>query len=369
MAVPQGDFSKLLRELRSAGPVDRVRLLAKSLAALRGLSPWDRKILLRMAGFEGAEVLVERLAMEDEATGRKLRRLLHELEGRPDEMARTVRALSDPKMRGEALDELLATLDRGLGPEDEAPEPEPAAVRPSPPPAPPPPPTRAAGARAKAKAKPRPAAAGPPDAPAPEASPPATAAPAAGSPAAPAQPAEPARPVPPPPAPEGLDLAPEPEPLPETDSEAALAAEPPRAPAAGREAPPGARTGAPGVADDGPDGSPRTGTGILDRLLDLRRRIAADEPLDASDLRRALETEIPFPWARRRALAAWLESGPPDLGEALALIAELEGATGRSWCLGSLAANGPWTDPEWERIVAAAPTPAARRRLERRRYV
>lgn len=372
MAVPQGDFSKLLRELRSAGPVDRVRLLAKSLAALRGLSPWDRKVLLRMAGFEGAEALVERLAQEDEATARKLRGLLRELEGRPEEMERTVRALADPKRRGEALDELLTTLDRGLGTEAGEPAGEPKAPEapqaaelppvpqappvPEPSPVPEPPPVPERGVRLE-----------PPFA----APPPARPGAAQRAPVKPAP--EPARArvarpqeVEPP--------VPEPEPAPaaraEPRSEEAAAPEPRRAPAAIAEAPPpapAAVSAAMGLARDDADGSPRSAARILDRLLELRRRIAAGEVPDARELRRALETEIPFPWARRRALAAWLAAGPSDLGEALGLIEELPGASDRSWCLGALAEAGPWSEREWERIVAAAPTAAARRRLENRR--
>ena len=377
MAVPQGDFSKLLRELRSAGPVDRVRLLAKSLAALRGLSPWDRKILLRMAGFEGAEVLVERLAQEDEATGRKLRRLLSDLEGRPEEMERTVRALADPGRRGEALDEILAALDRGLGEEAEAaaaggPQPhpeapdapresglppvpeEPPVPEPSPIPEVPPVPERPARLKPPAPRSRASVQAPLPVAPAPPARTPAARAPARPERELPLA----AHPGP------RTEAAIESEPLP---APAAVVDAPPRTATALPETPPLALSALPELPGAAADGSPRSAAGILGRLLGLRRRIAAGEGPDARELRRYLETEIPYPWARRRALAAWLEAGPGDLGEALALIELLPGATDRSWCLGTLAEAGPWSEREWERIAAAAPTPTARRRLERRR--
>jgi hypothetical protein len=364
VAIPRGDFTELLRELRSAGPVDRVRLLAKSLAALRGLSPWDRKVLLRMAGFEGAEVLVERLAREDEATARRLRGLLKELEGRPAELERTMRALADPARRGEALDQLLAVLDEGFEePEPEAapppppeppgapvPEPPPVPERPISlaPPGPPPPRAKASrqGPRATARPEPGPQpptkAAPPPKAPSSQASPP---------------------PAPPPKATPEPVLEPAPAPSPKAPPEPVVQAAPPppRRPAAAA-APPSDPGGS------APEGDGSAAGGVLGRLLELRRRIAAGEAPDAAALRRAFDRDIPFPWARRRALQAWLEAAPPtDLDESLALIDELGTPSARAWCLGALAGRGNWSDAEWRRIVEAAPTPAARRRLERRR--
>jgi hypothetical protein len=359
VAIPRGDFTELLRELRSAGPVDRVRLLAKSLAALRGLSPWDRKVLLRMAGFEGAEVLVERLAREDEATARRLRGLLKELEGRPEELERTMRALADPARRGEALDQLLAVLDEGFEePEPETPPPAvpepPGAPLPEPPPvperpislAPPGPlPPRAKASRQAPRATARPE-------PAPQ--PPTKAAP---PPRAPSSQASPPQATPEP------VLEPAPAPSPKAPPEPVVLAAPP----------PPRRPAAPATPPDRPEESVPEGDGsgagsVLGRLLELRRRIAAGEAPDAATLRRAFDRDLPFPWARRRALQAWLEAAPPaDLDESLALIDELGTPSARAWCLGALAGRGNWSDAEWRRIVAAAPTPAARRRLERRR--
>ncbi|HEX6200210.1 MAG TPA: hypothetical protein VF150_08105, partial [Thermoanaerobaculia bacterium] len=88
----------------------------------------------------------------------------------------------------------------------------------------------------------------------------------------------------------------------------------------------------------------------------------------AAELGRTLEREIPFPWARRRALQAWIEAGgAADLDGALGLIGELPAAADRTWCLATLMAHGAWSEAERDRIAEAAPTPAARRRLERRR--
>ncbi|HUF79390.1 MAG TPA: hypothetical protein VMR44_10795 [Thermoanaerobaculia bacterium] len=365
MAVPQGDFSKLLRDLRAAGPVDRVRLLAKSLAALRGLSPWDRKVLLRMAGFEGAEALVERLAQEDEETGRRLRRLLKQLEGRPEEMERTVRALADPERRGEALDELLKALDQGLGSEEEAVPPAPPPELPATPvaersvPAGQKPPKRRRPERPSPRPSPRPA---------PQPPKPASARPGAPEPEAAGPPAPPeASPAPPSPAAPWAERAREVEPV---RPEAPARSRP--EPGPGESVPEDLRRQA--VRSEALSEPPthlgsRSASAVLTILRELRRRIAGGESPDASELRRTLETEIPFPWARRRALVAWLAAGPPDLEQALALIEELPSPADRFWCLGALADAGRWSEPEWQRIEVAAPTAAARRRLERRRRV
>jgi len=364
MALPRGELSILLRDLRAAGPVDRVRLLARSLSSLRRLSPWDRKILLRMAGFEGAEALVERLAQDDEATAGRLRHLLAELEKEPETLERTVRELADPKRRSQAVDELLATLDRGMAAEDEPepaapfPDPQPAPV-PGPPPVPPPgvaplPEAPPVPERPVPLARPSPAPRVPPkEAPAPAPPPPPV---SARSPVkAPPVPAVGAAPEPRLPAEVEREAEPAPEPAPE--------ARPSPAPPPPIQAPPSIAAAPPEAAD----GAPASASRVLDRLLALRRGSGGEAP-DAESLGRTLEREIPFPWARRRALQAWIEAGgATDLDGALELIGELPAAADRTWCLATLMAHGAWSDAERERIAAAAPTPAARRRLESRR--
>jgi hypothetical protein len=345
MALPRGELSTLLRDLRAAGPVDRVRLLARSLSSLRRLSPWDRKILLRMAGFEGAESLVERLAQDDEATAGRLRRLLAELEEEPEALERTVRDLGDPKSRSRAVDELLATLDRGMAAEEEpaaapeAPSPE---LRPGPVPEPPPVPPPGDGPAPLPEAPPV------PERPVPLAAPP-------------PRPTAPGRPAPPPPIEAPADAA-EPAGASPDDTDARSPKESPR-PAA----PPPSPTPTLAAPPEPADGAPASAAQVLDRLLALRRGTAGPPP-DARELGRTLEREIPFPWARRRALQAWIEvGGAADLDGALDLIGELPAAADRTWCLATLMAHGAWSDADRERIAGAAPTPAARRRLERRR--
>lgn len=358
MALPRGELSILLRDLRAAGPMDRVRLLARSLSSLRRLSPWDRKILLRMAGFEGAEALVERLAQDDEATAGRLRHLLAELEKEPEELERTVRELGDPKRRSRAVDELLATLDRGMAAEEEA---EPSAplpdLRPGPVPEPPPVPPPGAAPLPEAPPVPerrvplaRPAAARPAKAPPKEEPSPA--------PEPPVRSAEAPRPIasaPP------LDAA-------EPGARAPEAPEIPSGPPPPPAAPPPPPAPVEAAPPEPTDGGPASAARVLDRLLDLRRGSGGEAP-DAGSLGRTLEREIPYPWARRRAVQAWIEAGgaAADLDGALDLIGELPAPADRTWCLATLMAHGAWSGAERERIAGAAPTPAARRRLERRR--
>jgi hypothetical protein len=112
-------FTGLLRELRAAGPLGRLRLLGRGVGALRQLSPWDRKMLLRMAGFEGAEELIERLATDDPETAEDLQRIVASVERDPDKAQEAVRALADPKRRGEAIDSLLRALDQAADEDEE----------------------------------------------------------------------------------------------------------------------------------------------------------------------------------------------------------------------------------------------------------
>jgi hypothetical protein len=114
-----------------------------------------------------------------------------------------------------------------------------------------------------------------------------------------------------------------------------------------------------------------SGYGVLTALLGLRHRLDADETVTPDELRRLLDEAITPPWARRRAVSAWIEAGGSgalaSAEEALSLITELERPGDRTWCLASLAASRRWPRAAWEKILDAAPTPTARRRLERRR--
>ncbi len=338
-----GDLKDLLRELRAAGPVERVRLLARSLSALRHLSPFDRKILLRMAGFEGAEALVERLTLDGPETAGALQRVLVRLEGDPGYFQQVARALADPERRGQALDGLLSEVDRAL----RAPEPEPAS-------APPPPPPRPAEGQAEDAQEPVPEEAAPDREPerAPEEAEPEKAEPeepeteAAGPP----EPIEPKR---------------EPRDAPAPPIRIAAAPAPPPWPAPSRPIAPAAP--APEADDQVPGAA--SADEVMGELLRLRRRLAAGETLAPAALADLLDRRLPYPWARRRALQAWLESpaslAPPlALDGALGLLDRLASPTDRLWCLTALARGRSWDERDWGRLLALAPTPAARRRLE-----
>ena len=88
--------------------------------------------------------------------------------------------------------------------------------------------------------------------------------------------------------------------------------------------------------------------------------------MPADGLRSVVEA-FPDGWARRRALVELLRTGvPPALGDALGLVEVLGSERDRLWCLGTLAENRRALNPQdRETLLAAAPSPTARRRLER----
>jgi hypothetical protein len=98
----------------------------------------------------------------------------------------------------------------------------------------------------------------------------------------------------------------------------------------------------------------------------LRRHLADANGLPADGLRSIVEA-FPDGWARRRALVELLRHGAPaGLGDALGLVAALGSERDRLWCLGTLAEDRALGSQDRETLLAAAPTPTARRRLERR---
>jgi hypothetical protein len=76
---------------------------------------------------------------------------------------------------------------------------------------------------------------------------------------------------------------------------------------------------------------------------------------------------FPDGWARRRALLELLRAGiPGSLRDALALVEALGSDRDRLWCLGALADEREIAEADREALLAAAGSPTARRRLERR---
>jgi hypothetical protein len=105
------------------------------------------------------------------------------------------------------------------------------------------------------------------------------------------------------------------------------------------------------------------------RLAALRR--LREEPGHAERLgregRARLLLRLGGGWPARRAVSELIRSGSfDDLDEALASIERLDTPARRAWCLGDLLERGALDERAAERILAAAPSPAARRRLERR---
>ena len=76
---------------------------------------------------------------------------------------------------------------------------------------------------------------------------------------------------------------------------------------------------------------------------------------------------VGFGWQGRRALSEMIRShsvGGP--GEALSLICRLESPHHRTWCLGDLVAHWDLQEADLEKVLEAAPSRAAGRRLGNR---
>jgi hypothetical protein len=88
--------------------------------------------------------------------------------------------------------------------------------------------------------------------------------------------------------------------------------------------------------------------------------------MSAAGLGALLET-FPDGWARRRALQVLLRAGvPAALEDAFTLVEVLGSERDLLWCLGTLADSREIPQDDREAFLAAANSPAARRRLERR---
>jgi hypothetical protein len=105
---------------------------------------------------------------------------------------------------------------------------------------------------------------------------------------------------------------------------------------------------------------------LLGRLGELARRLSELVGAGASELHGVVES-FPEGWPRRRALEVLLRSGlPADLREALALVYRLDRPSERMWALTALAMTREFTARDEEALLAAADTPAIRRRLKLR---
>jgi hypothetical protein len=359
----QRQLNALLFELQTAqSPLAQAKILARSWRTLRDLSPTDRRLLARHAGFDGAEQILEGLATKkrgfapaallemlnkaratDGATVAGILAGLRDPLQREETVVRGVDLVSEvfrdrvgderPQEIVDALDELHsvqqvvqespeealvalnALRDEAVGPE-----------------APPPPlaATRGAGADPPAPAAP----------PMPKAQP-----------------------------------QPKPQPLRKAPTRVAPSEGWDRLGETLRRDPPatGARTGDRERTPVAPGSSPfDTGavfaalgaaSSSFSRLRVLDREMQGFQGSSLGTLRELIEN-FPDGWVRRRALVALITAGvPPDAAQALLLIAGLEREVDRRWCLGALARRGDLKGPVLERSLELVSSPAGRRRL------
>lgn len=109
-----------------------------------------------------------------------------------------------------------------------------------------------------------------------------------------------------------------------------------------------------------------TALSAVEALHALRRLATGDAPPTRAD-RAALVGSLGSGWAARRAVSSMIRSGTGiDLEEALALIQRLSAPSHRTWCLADLLEHEQLDEEERARVLALAPTEAAKRRLARR---
>jgi hypothetical protein len=113
---------------------------------------------------------------------------------------------------------------------------------------------------------------------------------------------------------------------------------------------------------EGPRGA-LTAVQRLRELRELRQNPAGVAALGVSG-RAELVAKLGSGWASRRAVSELIRGGAlTGVDESLRLIARLDTPARRSWCLGVLIDNVKLSAAERERVLEAAPTAAARRRL------
>jgi hypothetical protein len=363
--VKTADVAALIFELqRTSSPVERARVLARAWRTIRGLDPVERRLLAREVGFDGAEELLEGLAGRG-AGGLAPAALLEALNrARQDEglsMRSLVSALRDPGRRDElvtrGLDlaaELVEESEDGGVPGSTGPADVPAAAVPG-----------SHEEDASASEVDRDLGVG---AKAPRVSPPPK--------------SRPERPGPDPAMGRGVSSGEAPpsgrgrsgvtqpvpvrKPLPAPPGTESAAAEPSiwdritsrSAPttASDVEQPASQRWSSSTAAD-------RSVT-VLNRLRRFRVSIPRLRNGSPEELGEAL-AELTEPWARRRAMLAFLEAGiPADPAAAVRLVgSELDRPLDRRWCLAALARRGDLAGEALRHALELLTSPSARRRI------
>jgi hypothetical protein len=373
----QRQLNALLFELQAARtPLERAKILARAWRTVRDLSPTDRRLLARHAGFEGAQAILEGLAARRGglAPALLLRVLGNARASDGAAVSELLGALRDPSLRSEAVDrgleaaqELLrkpgaeaapTEVDEALGELHavvakvaENPEQALAAL------------TALEAGNAAARGEPA-------DKTADHATP--TSGVSRPAPSPPGNTAGPRQPEPPTPAAEAKPAAVRP----------AEQRSPRRAAAPEWEVLASRKTPAepPGPDPQWNDGPGQAGDAarfdagavlaalgaedsVFSRLLVLHRELSAFRGSSAATLRE-LVLSFPDGWPRRRVLVALLEGGivaTPD--EGLELIATLDREVDRRWCLGRLAAQGEFKGSVLQRALDLVTSPSVRRRL------
>ena len=326
---PPSTLPELVDQLgRTYSPFERLKILGRAWGLLRQMTSEQRMIVAAQLGLDHADEVVDAIAKRSgQQASPALISLIEkaQVKGTPH-LPELIADLRDPKRRLERLRQGATALEGAV----------PAAISEAPRPAAPPP-------APEARPAPQPAAVLP-SAP----TPPAPAAPPVSAQAAPALAA------PPPPAQSSTAPEIKPEEI----------APPPRPVAVRPAAPPAQRV------------EPARDSALADRLAAvpaltarfrlLRRHLDETKRLSAADLGSLLET-FPDGWARRRALLELLRAGvPAALEDAFVLIEALGADRDRLWCLGTLAGSREIPERDREAFLAAASSPIARRRLERR---
>jgi hypothetical protein len=117
------------------------------------------------------------------------------------------------------------------------------------------------------------------------------------------------------------------------------------------------------TADHGLASTVAAAASLSRRFYALRHLLADARSIPAEQLRAVLDV-FPDGWARRRALLEMVRSGvPAGVRDALVLVESLGLERDRFWCLSALA-DQHLEARDREALLAAVPSPKARRRLE-----
>jgi hypothetical protein len=362
----QRQLNALLFELQTAtSPLAQAKILARAWRTVRELSPTDRKLLARHAGFDGAEDILEGLAKKSGGVApAMLLQMLSNARGTDGSALRNIMsAFRDPSRRDEAMSQsldLAADLMRGQKdaeeveeavyelhadePVDEETPDETSKV---------PPAVDGEGEGGSAETREpadrdteAPAESAPEKQPEPPPAPPA--------PEVDSEPeSTPKQPTPPPPPVvdwsrwDSTDVVPRPAPTPR------------------RVEGPVQSIPSPRVFDQAATTAIVSGeTSVLSRLRALHRAIPDLAGSSLSTLVGLIEA-FPDGWARRRALSALIEAGiPRSPDDAVTLVeSSLDRELDRRWCLGVLARRGDLRGASLERAGELLSSPSARRRL------